>query len=168
MLAVVTLTGCAEVSENPKTSIGALGGGAVGGLIAGAAGAGPAGIAAGLIGGGLRSARTRRRVAATAANTKRRSRSAASWSTATARRADSRTAAGTSRIDHGDEMHDGRREREMSDNHNPQTEPPSVTGTDAGIAAASDEHSLTVDPDLGARIARGLAPRGALVEADAL
>ena len=53
MLAVVTLTGCAEVSGNPKTSIGALGGGAVGGLIAGAAGAGPAGIAASLIGGGL-------------------------------------------------------------------------------------------------------------------
>jgi surface antigen len=53
MLAVVTLAGCAEVSENPKTSIGALGGAAVGGLIAGAAGAGGAGIAAGLIGGGL-------------------------------------------------------------------------------------------------------------------
>jgi len=53
ILAVVTLSGCAEVSENPKTSIGALGGAAVGGLIAGAAGAGGAGIAAGLIGGGL-------------------------------------------------------------------------------------------------------------------
>ena len=53
LLAVVTLTGCAEVSENPKTSIGALGGGAMGGLIAGAAGAGGAGIAASLIGGGL-------------------------------------------------------------------------------------------------------------------
>jgi len=53
MLAVVTLTGCAEVNENPKTSIGALGGAAVGGLIAGAAGAGGAGIAAGVIGGGL-------------------------------------------------------------------------------------------------------------------
>ena len=53
MLTVVTLTGCAEVSEYPKTSIGALGGAAVGGLIAGAAGAGGAGIAAGLIGGGL-------------------------------------------------------------------------------------------------------------------
>ena len=53
ILAVVTLNGCAEVSENPKTSIGALGGAAVGGLIAGAAGAGGVGIAAGLIGGGL-------------------------------------------------------------------------------------------------------------------
>jgi hypothetical protein len=42
-LAVVTLPGCAEVSENPKTSIGLLGGAALGGLIAGAAGAGGAG-----------------------------------------------------------------------------------------------------------------------------
>ena len=52
-LVVVVLTGCAEVSQNPKTTIGALGGAAVGGLIAGAAGGSGAGIAAGVIGGGL-------------------------------------------------------------------------------------------------------------------
>ena len=52
-LAIVLLTGCAEVRQNPKTTIGALGGGALGGLIAGAAGASGAGIAAGVIGGGL-------------------------------------------------------------------------------------------------------------------
>ncbi len=34
----------------------------------------------------------------------------------------------------------------MSDDHNPQTEPPPVATTDAGIPAASDEHSLTVGP----------------------
>src|SRR3989449_1139128 len=62
-----------------------------------------------------RFARTRRRVAATAANTRRRSRSAASWSAATARRAGSRTAAGTSRIDDGDEIRGRRRKPEMSD-----------------------------------------------------
>ncbi len=50
---VVTLTGCAEVGQNPKTAIGGLGGAAVGGLIAAAAGGGGAGIAAGVIGGGL-------------------------------------------------------------------------------------------------------------------
>src|SRR5882724_3151299 len=53
MLMIVLLTGCAEMSGNPKTAIGALGGAAVGGLIAGAAGGGSAGIAAGVIGGGL-------------------------------------------------------------------------------------------------------------------
>src|SRR5947209_6840967 len=52
-LMILVVTGCAEVSENPKTTIGALGGAAVGGLIAGAAGGGSAGIAAGVIGGGL-------------------------------------------------------------------------------------------------------------------
>jgi surface antigen len=56
-LAVVTvgllLTGCAEVSQSPKTTIGAVGGATVGGLIAGAAGGNPAAIAAGVIGGGL-------------------------------------------------------------------------------------------------------------------
>src|SRR5439155_25483756 len=62
-----------------------------------------------------RFARTRRRVAATAANTRRRSRSAASWSAATGRRAGSRTAAGTSRIDDGDEIRGRRRKPEMSD-----------------------------------------------------
>jgi len=50
---ILGLTGCAEVSQNPKTTIGALGGAAVGGLIAGAAGGNSAGIAAGVIGGGL-------------------------------------------------------------------------------------------------------------------
>ena len=52
-LVILVLPGCAEVSQNPKTTIGALGGAAVGGLIAGAAGGGGAGIAAGVIGGGL-------------------------------------------------------------------------------------------------------------------
>ena len=52
-LMILVLTGCAEVSQNPKTTIGALGGAAVGGLIAGAAGGNSAGIAAGVIGGGL-------------------------------------------------------------------------------------------------------------------
>src|SRR5947209_19169455 len=52
-LMILVVTGCAEVSENPKTTIGALGGAAVGGLIAGAAGGGGAGIAAGVVGGGL-------------------------------------------------------------------------------------------------------------------
>jgi diacylglycerol kinase family enzyme len=48
-LAIVLLTGCAEIRQNPKTTIGALGGGALGGLIAGAVGASGAGIAAGVI-----------------------------------------------------------------------------------------------------------------------
>ncbi len=38
---VVAVTGCAELSQNPKTAIGTLGGAAVSGLIAGAAGAWP-------------------------------------------------------------------------------------------------------------------------------
>src|SRR3989442_10670426 len=53
MLMIVLLTGCAEMSGNPKTAIGGLGGATVGGLIAGAAGGGSAGIAAGGLGGGL-------------------------------------------------------------------------------------------------------------------
>jgi len=53
ILMIVLLTGCAEMSGNPKTAIGGLGGATVGGLIAGAAGGGSAGIAAGVIGGGL-------------------------------------------------------------------------------------------------------------------
>src|SRR2546426_3209810 len=52
-LVILAFTGCAEVSQNPKTTIGALGGAALGGLIAGAAGGNSAGIAAGVIGGGL-------------------------------------------------------------------------------------------------------------------
>ncbi len=50
LIAVLT-TGCATIQENPKTTIGAVGGGALGGLIAGAAGASGAGIAASVIGG---------------------------------------------------------------------------------------------------------------------
>lgn len=41
------------MEENPKASIGALGGATLGGLIAGAAHGNPAAIAAGVIGGGL-------------------------------------------------------------------------------------------------------------------
>ncbi len=52
LIAVLT-TGCATMQENPKTTIGAVGGGALGGLIAGAAGASGAGIAASVIGGML-------------------------------------------------------------------------------------------------------------------
>lgn len=50
LFAVLT-TGCATMEANPKTTIGAVGGGALGGLIAGAAGANPAAIAAATIGG---------------------------------------------------------------------------------------------------------------------
>ena len=53
MLVVIGLTGCAEMQANPKTSIGALGGGAFGGLIAAAAGGGGAAIAGAVIGGAL-------------------------------------------------------------------------------------------------------------------
>jgi len=49
----VLMAGCATIQENPKTTIGAVGGGTFGGLVAGAAGASPAGIAAGVIGGML-------------------------------------------------------------------------------------------------------------------
>ena len=51
-IAILT-TGCATIQENPKTTVGALGGGTFGGLVAAAAGASPAGIAAGAIGGML-------------------------------------------------------------------------------------------------------------------
>jgi surface antigen len=53
MLVVVAVTGCATVEDNPKTTIGALGGGAFGGLIAAAAGGGGAAIAGAVIGGAL-------------------------------------------------------------------------------------------------------------------
>jgi surface antigen len=52
LFAVLT-TGCETIAANPKTTIGAVGGGALGGLIAGAAGANPAAIAAATIGGVL-------------------------------------------------------------------------------------------------------------------
>jgi surface antigen len=50
-LVVVLATGCATIEANPKTTIGAVGGGTVGGLIAAAAGGNPAAIAASVIGG---------------------------------------------------------------------------------------------------------------------
>jgi surface antigen len=50
---VVATTGCATIQDNPKASIGALGGATVGGLIAGAAGGGAAAIAGAVIGGAL-------------------------------------------------------------------------------------------------------------------
>ncbi len=53
MLVVIALTGCASMEANPKTSVGALGGGAFGGLIAAAAGGGGAAIAGAVIGGAL-------------------------------------------------------------------------------------------------------------------
>jgi surface antigen len=53
MLLLVPLTGCQTMADNPKTTIGGLGGAATGGLIAAAAGGGGAGIAAGVIGGAL-------------------------------------------------------------------------------------------------------------------
>src|SRR5882672_178273 len=96
-LVILVLPGCAEVSKNPKTTIGALGGAAVGGLIAGAAGGGSAGIAA-------RSHRftpTRLRMVRTAGNTRRRSRSTTGRSAATGGHAGSRTAAGRLPNDHG-------------------------------------------------------------------
>lgn len=52
-LVAILTTGCAEIQSNPKTAIGAGGGGLVGGLIAAAAGANPAAIAASVIGGML-------------------------------------------------------------------------------------------------------------------
>lgn len=53
LVALVALTSCTTISDNPKTAIGGLGGATVGGLIAAAAGGGGAGIAAGVIGGAL-------------------------------------------------------------------------------------------------------------------
>ena len=51
ILVALATTGCATMEANPKTSIGAAGGGLVGGLIAAAAGGNPAVIAASVIGG---------------------------------------------------------------------------------------------------------------------
>lgn len=51
MVVVVGLGGCATIEQNPKTAIGAAGGGTLGGLIAAAAGGSPAAIAASVIGG---------------------------------------------------------------------------------------------------------------------
>src|SRR5882724_12500329 len=53
ILLVVSTTGCATMQDNPKASIGALGGAAVGGLIAEAAGGGGAAIAGAVLGGAL-------------------------------------------------------------------------------------------------------------------
>lgn len=53
MLVVVAATGCATIEDNPKASIGALGGAAFGGLIAAAAGGGGVAIAGAVIGGAL-------------------------------------------------------------------------------------------------------------------
>ena len=50
---LILTTGCATIQQNPKTTVGALGGGTFGGLVAAAAGASPAGIAAAVIGGML-------------------------------------------------------------------------------------------------------------------
>jgi surface antigen len=53
MLVVLAATGCATMQDNPKASIGALGGAAFGGLIAAAAGGGGVAIAGAVIGGAL-------------------------------------------------------------------------------------------------------------------
>lgn len=50
-LVAILLTGCAMIDQNPKTAIGAAGGGTLGGLIAAAAGGSPTAIAASVIGG---------------------------------------------------------------------------------------------------------------------
>ena len=47
----ILTAGCATMEQNPKTSIGAIGGGALGGLIAAAAGGNAATIAASAVGG---------------------------------------------------------------------------------------------------------------------
>jgi surface antigen len=47
----ILMTGCATIESNPKTTIGAVGGGLLGGLIAGAAGGNTATIAASTVGG---------------------------------------------------------------------------------------------------------------------
>ncbi len=49
----LVFSACATAQDNPKTTVGALGGAAAGGLIGAAAGGGPAGIAGGVILGGL-------------------------------------------------------------------------------------------------------------------
>jgi len=51
ILVVVVFTGCSTIESNPKTTIGAVGGGTLGGLIAAAAGGSGAAIAASVIGG---------------------------------------------------------------------------------------------------------------------
>ena len=53
MLVVLVASGCAELSQNPKTALGAAGGAAAGGLIGAAASGSPAAIAGGVIRGGL-------------------------------------------------------------------------------------------------------------------
>ena len=53
LLAVIVLTGCSTIENNPKTAIGGLGGAAFGGLIAAAAGGGGPAIAGAVIGGAL-------------------------------------------------------------------------------------------------------------------
>jgi surface antigen len=53
VVAVIAAAGCADVSQNPKTALGAAGGAAAGGLIAAAASGNPAAIAGGVILGGL-------------------------------------------------------------------------------------------------------------------
>jgi surface antigen len=53
VLVAIACTGCATMEANPKTTVGALGGGAFGGLIAAAAGGGGAAIAGAIIGGAL-------------------------------------------------------------------------------------------------------------------
>ncbi len=50
-LVLFVLTGCSTIEANPKTTIGAVGGGTLGGLIAAAAGGSGAAIAASVIGG---------------------------------------------------------------------------------------------------------------------
>jgi surface antigen len=51
LLVAILGTGCATMEANPKTTIGAVGGGTLGGLIAAAAGGNPAAIAASVVGG---------------------------------------------------------------------------------------------------------------------
>ena len=51
LLVAILATGCATIEANPKTTIGAVGGGTLGGLIAAAAGGNPAAIAASVVGG---------------------------------------------------------------------------------------------------------------------
>jgi surface antigen len=50
---VLGASGCADLSQNPKTALGAAGGATAGGLIAAAASSNPAAIAGGVILGGL-------------------------------------------------------------------------------------------------------------------
>lgn len=53
LVLVLVASGCADLSQNPKTAIGAAGGAAAGGLIGAAASGSPAAIAGGVILGGL-------------------------------------------------------------------------------------------------------------------